>query len=71
MGQTRGGVVTGIGLVAPLGNSPGEVLHRMGRAETAVADPPFDVSSFACPVCARVVDFDAEPYLPENEAKGD
>ncbi len=60
-------VVTGIGLVTPLGNSIGAVLARIGRGEVAASAPPFDTTSFPCHCCAPVVGFDAEAYFPENK----
>ncbi len=60
-------VVTGIGLVTPLGNSVGAVLTRMDRGEVAASAPAFDTTSFPCHCCAPVVGFDAEAYFPENK----
>ncbi len=60
-------VVTGIGLVTPLGHSIGAVLARIGRGEVAVSAPAFDTTSFPCHCCAPVIGFDAEPYFPENK----
>ena len=60
-------VVTGVGLVTPLGRSPREVLGRIGRGEVATSIPSFDVASFACQLCAPVVSFDAEEYFCENK----
>jgi 3-oxoacyl-[acyl-carrier-protein] synthase II len=61
-------VVTGIGLVTPLGNSVGEVLDRIGRGEDAACAPAFDTTALPCHHCARVLDFDAEAYFPDNKA---
>ncbi len=60
-------VVTGIGMMTPLGRSPGEVLRRIRRGETAATRLPFAVSAFSCPFYAPVTGFDAEQYFPENK----
>ena len=59
-------VVTGIGLVTPLGSEPCEVLRRVQAGEAAAAAPTgFDAGVFACPVCAQVKDFDPRRYVTE------
>jgi 3-oxoacyl-(acyl-carrier-protein) synthase len=58
-------VITGIGMVTPLGNSVDEVLRRMRAGESAAGEPGFDASAFECPVCAQVRDFDAKFYVTE------
>ena len=63
----RGVVITGIGFVTPLGGPAPEVLNRIEAGETAASKPPFDVTPFACPLCAMMPDFDAEPYFPDNK----
>ena len=65
--MARGVVITGVGLVTPLGRSPGEILDRIGRGEVVASTPPFDPSAFACPRFAPIDDFDAEQYFPENK----
>lgn len=63
----KGVVITGVGLITPLGRSPCEVLDRIGRGECAAARAPFSTRPYACDVCARVADFDAELYFPGNK----
>jgi len=65
--MARSVVITGIGLVTPLGRSPREMLERIRRGEVAASKPPFDIASLACPFCASIPDFDAEQYFPENK----
>ena len=58
-------VITGIGLLTPLGKSPGEVLDRVGRGESAARRPGFDTSSLLCKVVAPIVDFSPEQYVED------
>ena len=61
-------VITGIGMVTPLGQDPGEVLRRVEAGESAAAPPTgFDASPFACPVCAEVKDFQPQRYVVETK----
>ena len=59
-------VVTGIGLVTPLGCEPDTVLDRIVRGQQAIQPAPFG-TSVACPVFAPVADFDAAEYFPDNK----
>jgi len=59
-------VVTGVGIVTPLGQTPAEVLRRIRAGECAAAPPAgFDAGVFACPVCARVKDFQPQRFVSE------
>jgi len=60
-------VITGIGMVTPLGQKPVEVLDRILADEHASAKPVFDITNFDCPVHAPVIDFDADSYFPDNK----
>jgi 3-oxoacyl-[acyl-carrier-protein] synthase II len=60
-----GVVITGLGMVTPLGFDPCEVLRRLEAGETAALPAGFDPSPFACPVCASVRDFQPQLYLAE------
>ena len=59
-------VVTGVGLLTPLGNCAEEILSRISHGENAFAPPAgFEVRPFPCRTCAQITDFDPEPYVPE------
>lgn len=59
-------VVTGIGLVTPLGCDSGNVLDRILRDEKAFQPVPYALSSY-CPVFAPVTGFNAARHFPENK----
>jgi 3-oxoacyl-[acyl-carrier-protein] synthase II len=59
-------VITGIGMVTPLGSDPIEVLRRIQDGERAPETPaPFNAEAFDCPVCAQVADFQAQSFASE------
>jgi 3-oxoacyl-(acyl-carrier-protein) synthase len=60
-------VITGIGMLTPLGDSPEQILTRIDRGETAFSRPPFPFDAFQCPRYAAIGDFDAERIFPENK----
>jgi 3-oxoacyl-[acyl-carrier-protein] synthase II len=61
-------VITGIGMVTPLGKNPSEILRRLETGRSAAARPSnFDVSPFSCPVCAEVSDFQPQEYVSEGK----
>lgn len=64
----RNVVITGLGMVTPLGNSPEEVLERVLNNESIAMEPDFDTSEFDCSLCAPVSDFNPETYFPENKS---
>ncbi|MDD1776653.1 MAG: hypothetical protein LUQ65_00675 [Candidatus Helarchaeota archaeon] len=61
-------VITGIGMVTPLGSCPQEILDRIFRNETAAKKPTFQTNEFDCPLYAPIPDFDAEHYFSDNKA---
>ena len=66
--MSRSVVITGIGMVTPLGDGPGDILAQI-RAGTSAAAPPstFDASPFFCPYCAEIPDFAPQRIFPENK----
>jgi 3-oxoacyl-(acyl-carrier-protein) synthase len=59
-------VITGIGMVTPLGHDPPTLWQRMKAGNSAAAPPAhFDATPFACPVCAEVRDFQPQRYGPK------
>jgi len=55
-------VITGVGVVSPLGNSVGELFARLRQGETAIRDwPDLAEGGFRVARAARVADFAGEP----------
>ena len=63
----RNVVITGIGMITPLGRTPQEVLERINNNETAAIRPSFETDKFDCPVFAPVSNFTANDYFPDNK----
>ena len=63
-------VVTGLGLVTPVGHTVDEAWERIvaGRSGVSHIDA-FDVDGFASRIGATVRDFDVSPYMPAKEAR--
>lgn len=63
-------VVTGIGMVTPLGNTVETTWQAIlaGHSGIALIDH-FDASDLSCKICAKVKNFDASLYMPEKEAR--
>ncbi len=57
-------VITGVGVVAPLGHTPGELMDGLLEGRSAVAPVThFDTTPFPCTVSARVTDFKARDWV--------
>ncbi len=66
--MNRSVVITGLGVVTPLGNEPSEIIASIDAGQLAAATPTtFDVTPFDCPFCAEIPDFDAEVCFPDNK----
>lgn len=63
-------VVTGLGLISPLGHTAEETWENIlaGKSGAATIDT-FDVSSFSTQFSASVKDFDISPYLSPKESR--
>ncbi len=63
-------VVTGVGLVTPLGVGVQETWESLCAGKSGIGDiTRFDVSNFQTRIAAEVKDFNAEDFLPKKEAK--
>lgn len=61
-------VITGIGLLTPLGKSPLEVLDGVERGRSAAQPPAFDTSSLLCKACAPILGFRPEQYVEDGKS---
>jgi len=63
-------VVTGLGMVTPLGHDMESTWKAIiaGKSGVAAIDH-FDASDLSCQICSRVKNFDASPYMSEKEAR--
>jgi len=63
-------VITGVGLITPIGIGVEESWESLCAGKSGVAEiTRFDVSNFQTKIAAEVKDFHAEDYLPKKEAK--
>jgi 3-oxoacyl-[acyl-carrier-protein] synthase II len=63
-------VVTGLGLVSPVGNSVAEGWDNLVAGRSGIADiTRFDASPFACRFAGEVKGFNIEDYIPGKEAR--
>ena len=63
-------MITGIGLVTPLGIGVQETWESLCAGKSGVGEiTRFDVSNFQTKIAAEVKDFHAEDFLPQKEAK--
>jgi 3-oxoacyl-[acyl-carrier-protein] synthase II len=63
-------VVTGLGMITPLGHDVASTWEAIlaGKSGVAAIDH-FDASDLSCQICSRVKDFDATKYMSEKEAR--
>ena len=63
-------VVTGLGVISPVGNSIPEAWDNLVAGRTGVADVTrFDTTGFSCRFAGEVKGFDVEQYMPAKEAR--
>ena len=63
-------VVTGLGLVSPVGNSVAEGWANILAGKSGIADiTKFDASAFTCHFAGEVKGFNVEDYIPGKEAR--
>ncbi len=63
-------VVTGLGLVSPVGNSVAEGWANLVAGRSGIGNiTKFDASAFACKFAGEVKGFNVEDYLPAKEAR--
>ncbi|HEY2560333.1 MAG TPA: beta-ketoacyl-ACP synthase II [Caldimonas sp.] len=63
-------VVTGLGLISPVGNSVAEGWKNLLAGRTGIADiTKFDASAFACRFAGEVKGFQVEDYFPAKDAR--
>ncbi len=63
-------VVTGLGLISPVGNTVAEGWANLLAGRTGIANiTKFDASNFACKFAGEVKGFNVEEYIPAKEAR--
>ncbi|MBL8327741.1 MAG: beta-ketoacyl-ACP synthase II [Rubrivivax sp.] len=63
-------VVTGLGLISPVGNSVAEGWSQLVAGRSGIANiTKFDASAFACRFAGEVKGFQVEDYIPGKEAR--
>jgi 3-oxoacyl-[acyl-carrier-protein] synthase II len=63
-------VLTGVGVVSPIGSDPASFWQSLVDGKSGVRPvTDIDVSEFACRVAARVENFDAKKYLEKDQRK--
>ena len=68
--MTRRVVVTGLGLISPVGNTVAEGWANLLAGRTGIANiTKFDASNFACKFAGEVKGFKVEDYFPAKDAR--
>ena len=63
-------VVTGLGLISPIGNSVDVGWRNLLAGQSGIADiTRFDASDFSCRFAGEVRGFQVEDYIPAKEAR--
>ena len=63
-------VVTGLGIVCPLGNSVEEAWKNALAGKSGVRKiQSFDASEYSCQIAGEIRDFDSSAYVPAKEAR--
>jgi 3-oxoacyl-[acyl-carrier-protein] synthase II len=63
-------VITGLGLVSPVGNTVADAWSNLLAGRTGIANiTRFDAANLACRFAGEVKDFNVEDYLPAKEAR--
>ncbi|WP_423186548.1 beta-ketoacyl-ACP synthase II [Alishewanella sp. d11] len=63
-------VVTGLGMLTPLGNDVASSWHGLQQAKSGISlIEHFDTSAYTTKFAGLVKDFDVEPYFPAKDAK--
>lgn len=63
-------VVTGLGIVCPLGNSVEEAWKNVLAGKSGVRKiQSFDASEYSCQIAGEIRDFDSSAYVPAKEAR--
>src|SRR6195952_2640742 len=63
-------VVTGLGLISPVGNTVTEGWANIIAGRTGIANiTKFDASAFACRFAGEVKGFNVEDYMPAKDAR--
>jgi 3-oxoacyl-[acyl-carrier-protein] synthase II len=68
--STRRVVVTGLGMVTPVGHTVKSTWEAIvaGKSGVTLIDH-FDATDLSCRICSHVKNFNASLYMPEKEAK--
>ena len=68
--NSRRVVVTGLGLISPVGNSVAEGWKNLLAGQSGIAEiTKFDASAYACRIAGEVRGFQVEDYFPAKDAR--